>query len=669
MPLINYKSSQIRLNVPNKVLSVNVTAISGTEYWDHANDVSDIWYSGAPTKKYYRWEITFTVTSQSHGSNLTRDDFTYNGLDIVVGDWVAGAASGQCLKIISIGSKTATSVTCIVEDWLRYNTFKNVTGNGVFNIGSAVIFGLNENGLPMLDPLPGTVSSDFYATVMSRFQYLNPLLNYVLEQPSHGFAKGDVIVSTAEGFAKANTITMGKMVGVVTEAGPGPNLFMISPNNRIIDFEPSIPGSRGDYIYADSAGGLTTSDTGKVVFIKIQDAIPTVLTGTVNDPAIPAGHQVAINSFITTFTGAGNISLANIVSQINTNTSNHKVIAASVPTPNNISADELTTVYGLIGGYTPFSAYFNTGSGNTLVNFTSTGSVYAGVSTPQDMKIDIDAAGIANLTVLVTPTTLTLSEVNGNAINIYNGSPDANTHNFVGASNISGLPASVAATTTNRLQLTRSDGGEILIYEGTEYFRINTGIASGHTGMYPLALNVEEGLRSGTVRVVSNIAARDALNPLAGDQAYVLNAGTGEWGLYVYDGSDWVQVANADSATTDAKTLTTTFTMPAAGFGNSTTNTLGNISPGRKITSVSFEVHTAFSGYSGNIIPNIEVGTLGQPAEFVASDTNDLRETTEFYVNPEYVYPASNSQDLQIRVRCNHYQSSAGNVTVKLTYV
>ena len=81
------------------------------------------------------------------------------------------------------------------------------------------------------------------------------------------------------------------------------------------------------------------------------------------------------------------------------------------------------------------------------------------------------------------------------------------------------------------------------------------------------------------------------------------------------------------------------------------------------------DVHTAFSGYSGNITPNIEVGVLATPAQFVAADTNDLREVTEFYVNPEYVYPASNSQDLQIRVRCNHYQSSAGNVTVKLTYV
>ena len=141
MALINYKSSQIRLNIPNKVLPVNVTAISGSEYWDYANGSGDQWYSGSGTKKYYRWEITFTVTAQSHGSHLTRDDFTYNGLDIVVGDWIAGASSGQCLKVVSISAKTSTSVTCVVEDWLRYNTFKSTTGNGIFNVGSAVVFG------------------------------------------------------------------------------------------------------------------------------------------------------------------------------------------------------------------------------------------------------------------------------------------------------------------------------------------------------------------------------------------------------------------------------------------------------------------------------------------------------------------------------------------------
>jgi hypothetical protein len=285
------------------------------------------------------------------------------------------------------------------------------------------------------------------------------------------------------------------------------------------------------------------------------------------------------------------------------------------------------------------------------------------------MAADINAANIANLTATATTTALTLTEANGNAITITNGNADVSGYSFVGTANVSGLPASTSATGARKLVLARSDGGEILIYEGTEFFRVGTGVASGHNGMYPLAMNIERGLRSAGTTVVANIAARDALSPQTGDQAYVLNAGNGEWGLYVYNGTSWVQVANADSATTDAKTMITTFTMPAVGFGNSTTNVLGNISPGRKITSVSFDVHTAFSGYSGNITPNIEVGVLATPAQFVAADANDLREATEFYVNPEYVYPASNSQDLQIRVRCNHYQSTSGNVTVKLTYV
>ena len=90
--------------------------------------------------------------------------------------------------------------------------------------------------------------------------------------------------------------------------------------------------------------------------------------------------------------------------------------------------------------------------------------------------------------------------------------------------------------------------------------------------MYPLALNVEQGIRGGMVKVVSNIAARDALNAQVGDQAHVLTAADGEWALYLYDGSSWTKISDADSSTVDARTYTTTFTMPISGFGVSTTN-------------------------------------------------------------------------------------------------
>ncbi len=669
---LSYRSNQVRLNYPNKVLGVSVSSIAGTEYWPFANGSSDIWYEGSPSKKYYRWEITFTVTAQAHGSHLTRDDFQYNGLDVQVGDWIAGATDGKCLKIISISAKTRTSVTCVVEDWLRYNTFAVTTGNGIFGSGAAVVFTLNENGYPMLDPLPTSVTSSFYPTVMSRFQYLNPQVNYVLEKTNHGFVKGDVIAVTDQGFVKANALTADRMVGVVTESGPGPNYFMILPNNRIIDFDPNIPGSQGEYIYVDTNGTLTNvaTSTGKVAFLNIQSSEPTILTGDQGNPQITDGYAISINGYSITLTGAnGNATVSEIVSLINAQTSNTQVVAEALPLENTIVSNELEAIYGLVGGYSPFSAYFNTGSGNTLVNFTSNGSVYATVSTPQDMAVDIAAANIANLVVSATATVLTLTELNGNAITITNGNAEAGGYFFVGDSNISGLPASTSATNASKIRLTRSNGGEILIYEDSTLWQDQTGIFSGHTGSLPLAMNIEQGVRTGGTTVVANISARDALQPAAGDQAYVVNKGDGEWGLYLYTGSAWEMLGNKDSSTVDAKTMTTTFTMPAVGFGNSTTQVLGNISPGRKIVSVSMELNTAFSGYTGNILPNVEVGTSADQDMFVDDVSNDLTDTSAQIVHPEYVYPASSSQDLQIRVRCNHYRSTSGNVTVKLTYV
>ena len=665
----NYKSSHIELNVPNKVLETSISSVTGNAYWDHANGSGDIWYSGSGTKKYYRWEVTFSVTQQLHGSHLTRDDFKFNGLDVVVGDWLAESTSGDCWKIISISAKSTSSITCVVEDWLRYNTFRASNGNGSPSNGSGVVFSLNEKGIPMLDPLPTSTAGSFYPTLASRFEYLNPQTNYVLEQTAHGFAKGDVIAVSSAGFSKANTSTMARMVGVVTEAGPGPNQFMILPNNQIIDFDPTIPGNQGDYVYVSSSGALTTSDTGKIAFLKLQDAMPTVLTGTASNPELPHDHTIKLNGQTVQFTNSGsNVTLTQQVSQINA-VANTDVVAASTPTATVITSDGDNTIYGLTGGYVNFSAAIDSGSGNTTISFTTAGSQYAGVSTPEDMAVDINAANIANLTATATPTVLTLTETNGNAITIVNVTNDTNNNPFVGASNVSGLPASTSANGGYKLRLTRSDGGPIDVYESTEHFRLNTGIASGHTGMYPLAMNIEQGIRTGGTTLVANITARDSLAAMAGDQAYVTNDGQGEWALYLYDGSGWVEISNEDSATVDAKTMQTSFSMPIGGFGNSTTNNLGNISPGRKIQSVSVDVTTAFTGYSGSTLPNIEVGTVADPDAYVDEVSNDCTSAEMFISNPEYTYPSSSTQEQLIRVRCNHYGATAGNVTIKLTYI
>ena len=671
---MSFKTNQIDLNIPSKVLAVDVTTINGSEEWPFDDNSGDRWWEGGLSPRYYRWEIQLTVTAQNHGSHLTRDDFQFNGLDVVVGDWIAGATTGQCLKIISVSSKTANSVTCIVEDWLRYNTFKSANGNGIFNPGKAVVFTINENGLPMLDPLPTSiVSSDFYSNVNSRFQYLNPQLNYVLEKQNHGFQKGDVICMSNDGFyVKANSTVLTKQFGVVTHAGPGPNQFMIQPSNRIIDFNPAIPGSAGDFVYADTDGDLTTTNTGKIIFLKIRDAIPTVSTGSEVDPEVPANTSIILNGSSIVFSGSGNVNVESIANAINSETANTSVVATNPTTPTVVTSNASGTAYGLVGGFAPFSAYFNTGSGNTLVNFTSTAAGQAAygqpVAIPEDMANDLDSANIANLSVSYTNDSWTLTEENGNAIVITAANSDVNANPFVGTGNVSGLVANTSASTSKNLVLTRTDGGEILIYESTPVFQNATGVFSAHTGSYPLALNVEQGIRSASVTVVADIAARNSLSPGMGDQAYVIDTGEGEWGLFLHDGTEWVEISNEDSATTDARTLSYNWTCPVGGgFAGVETVTLGRLSPGSKVTSVMVEVETALENYTTT--PAFDVGTQNDIDLFMSQDVVDLESEGFYESNPGYQYPDDSTSELEIKARFTHKDAQTGNITVRVTYV
>ena len=71
-------------------------------------------------------------------------------------------------------------------------------------------------------------------------------------------------------------------------------------------------------------------------------------------------------------------------------------------------------------------------------------------------------------------------------------------------------------------------------------------------------------------------------------------------GDYIYTGSAWVQVADPDSANTDAKTLTTLYTLQR--LWNKYTKLGKYIGQKKKKKkekkSVSVDVNTAFAGYS-----------------------------------------------------------------------
>ena len=138
------KTSAIDLNVPAKVLPATVTAKTVVSEWNYDDGLGDPWWSGGNTPKAYKWELTMTITTVNHGSHLTRTPKKFDGMDVVVGDYIAGSSDGRALQIVSISSKSTSTVVCQVEDRLRYNTFRSATGTGIFTVpGTAVIFQLS----------------------------------------------------------------------------------------------------------------------------------------------------------------------------------------------------------------------------------------------------------------------------------------------------------------------------------------------------------------------------------------------------------------------------------------------------------------------------------------------------------------------------------------------
>jgi len=673
------KTSAIDLNVPAKVLSVNVTSATSEAQWDHNDGQGDAWWSGGSNPKSYRWEITMTVTAVNHGSHLTRTPNKFDGMDIVVGDYIAGATSGRALQIVSISAKSTTSVTCKVEDRLRYNTFRSASGTGLFTVpGSAVIFQINENGHPMLDPIPtGIVSSDFYANVNSRFQYLNPQMNYMLDQTAHGFEQGDVVAidNSTNVFELADAANIERLVGTVTHAGPGPNKFLVRPANGIVDFVPGLPGNPGDFVYpkTDNSGDLTLTNTGVAIFLKLTNAVPSVSQGSVTNGACSAADKLEINDTDVLFTtnSGGVVSINNAVTDINTLTSTHNVVASSSAAPNTITSDSGTygSAYGLVGGYVPFSASIN----GTTVNFTTSTAGQAAygiaVGIAEDMAADINNTGIANITATHSGGNLVITHSQGNAFTIVNGTSDSNGNDFAGNGSIASLGTSYSAASGASLKLTRSDGGEIIIRDKVGTPTIDFGIMSGHSGSYALGLNVEKGIRTaGGITVVADTAARNALtnSALTGDQVHVLDTGEGEWALYLYSGSAWTLIANEDSAATDANSLSHTFTTPVGGFGNTSTVTLGRVSSNSRILSVLVECTTAVTGYTGGT-PSLIVGVQSDTDRFMSDYENDLETTGSYVTNPDYHY--AGATELEIKCSFAHYGATGGDIKVTVTYV
>jgi len=595
MSINAWKTSFIGINKPPKVLSGSADDSTPVAFWPYANDVTDTYWSGGENPQPYQWQVSFTIAPINHGSNLTRTPYYFTANDIEVGDFVAGASDGKVLEIMSIISKDDGSLVAVVEDRLRYNTFRDPTGLGLFGTpGSVIFFQINELGFPMLDPLPGSAGGNFFSNVMSRFQYMNPLTNYILEKNNHGFIQGNPICIENKTFAIANASNIIKYIGTVIYSGPGPNQFILRPANGIIDFAPNLPGDIGDYVYAaiDESGTFTTDDVSRrPLFIKIANAIPTITTGSGIDPTGIDGDVVEVNriQFALNGAGAGTYTIDDAVSLINAQTETTKITATKVGAANEIISDTGTngSALGVIAGYAPFSATIN----GVLVNFTTTTSGASSYGDPtiaaaQDIVDDIRAAKITDLVASVNNDgNIVLRETAGGAITIVNVTADTQGNNFAGANSISSLTSTTPAnTSTSSLRLYREDGGPMTLRDIQGTFFTQAGVVSGQNGRYAIGLNIEQGLRSSGTTMVANIAARDALHPLPGDQSYVLDTGHGEWAIYVWNGSAWLRYSNQRSDETDARSAGQTITLPDS------VKVITSISQGRRILNITVEI-------------------------------------------------------------------------------
>ena len=666
MTINAWKTSFIGLNKPAKVLSGSVTSVTPVSLWPYPNSEDDPYWSGSSNPQYYRWEVSFTVSERTHGSNLTRTPFRFNAQDIEVGDFVAGALDGKVLQILSITSKTNSEVVAVVEDRLRYNTFRDPMGLGLFSSnGDVIFFQINELGFPMLDPLPGEAGADFFTNVMSRFQYMNPLTNYLLEKPNHGFEQGDAICIENGSFALSNSDNISRFIGTVVYPGPGPDQFILRPANGIIDFVPGLPGSVGDYLYPslDGSGDLTTNDNSRrPIYMKIADAITTSTTGTGIDPTGTDGDVVEINRVqIPLYSGSGTYTLDDAVLLINAETALHKVTAVKVGAATEVISDIAVqgSAYGIVAGYTPFSASIN----GITVNFTTTTSGSAAYGDPtvadqNDMVADINAAKITDIVAsVVDGSSIKIRNNAGGEITIVNVSPDLNGNNFAGTNSLSSLPESTPAnTTTSALRLMRLDGGPLTIRDFTGQFLDTAGVISGQNGRYALGLNIEQGLRSSATTVVADMTGRDALNALVGDQCYVIDAGNGEWATFTYDGQQWTKVGGERSVATDARTLVLDVDLSTT----TGTQTIGYISSDRTVISVRVLVTTPAPADA-----EVTVGTNTTTSAFTQARDSILSQIGQYTTNPDY----RTTDYTEVVAEITRPTPGAGQFTIILTYV
>jgi hypothetical protein len=189
--------------------------------------------SGIQTVQYY--------TGFDSAGNATTQA-SYNATNVQVGDWVSSAQiSGMAHQILSISSSASNSVTCTVADIDGYcvGAFSNSSPSA----GTAVIFRVNEDGLPILGTFNAAlaangIGSSWNIDLISRFASRNFKSQYVDIQQTNTFAVGDPIYIDSSGVFRPSqgSANISTTIGVVTSIDdPDTSWFSFRPFGQYFD--------------------------------------------------------------------------------------------------------------------------------------------------------------------------------------------------------------------------------------------------------------------------------------------------------------------------------------------------------------------------------------------------------------------------------------------------
>lgn len=599
------------LNIPLKSIQVEVNQVVGTGQmpWFNPSDFPVVPGNPQPSPIYkdYKWSVTMLVLPQQQSSYLTRSPGVYNGQDISVGLWIANLNTGQAWQIISIDSMTSTAVQATVQDVYRYNTFGDTTGsgNGAPGYGNYVVFGLNEAGAPLIDPVPPLGSSPYFTqNLQSRFQYINLQYDYPLYQPGNSFNVGDIIAvsSVTNSFVLADSNNR-VVIGTVTSiSDTRPGWFTINPSQKIIDNFDDLVGDVGDIIYSSltSPGELTLTQGGAQLYIKLRNSTPSISFSKTSGPTT-AGNVLQLNDVDVVVSGTGTID--NLVTSCNLVSSQTGVNAQKVLSSNSVQSNLLLlspTYNEILLKADVNPAVVSINGISVIFNIVSQDPLYQGYAQAKQMAESINLAAIPNIEAF-SPDQQTLIITNslGGSILINNIMPDINGVNFAGNASATGMALNTPSSTTYVIKFTAVDARPITFLDVTGNTIEDFGLISVENGVKACGLYISNGLRTSSSTVVTNLSQLSSLRPLIGDQAYVINSAdtngnnVGEWSLWIYDGVNWVRTSNQQSSMTDAKSLEFNLNSSSPNYFN-----IGEVSTGRRVTLITVQVTVPFNASS-----------------------------------------------------------------------